>query len=241
MRPLVCRFLPAALAGAALLFVHAGFAPAAWAQDTTVTVQYNGDLDPTNAPDTASGTGPVGGTLTVSPTQSNYIAAGDVRTGSSLIGTVQEDPNVLLFVPFVNRTDVAARYNLGVAQEFTSVAFSLLPPASGPGTGIRFVTGGVNTGGGFDSANVVGDLSVVFFNRNGSALAPGAGFTAFFQIFAPDPGRDSQYDFGINVTPVGRPVAGTVIPEPGTGMLALAALGTLPLGTLAARRRRHIP
>ena len=213
----------------ALCLAVAAAGPAAHAQDdTTVTIQYNGDEDPTNAPNTVSGEGPVGGIVPVDVPQDNYIAPGGVQTGESLIGTVQEDPNIFLFVNFFNRTDLAPQFQLGVPADFQNVTFSLVPIVSGPGAGIRFVTGGVNAGGGFDSANVVDDFNVVFFNRSGAPLRPRDSFTAFLQIAAPDPGPDQSYSFTINT----RPLA--VIPEPGT--LALAASVGLPLLSVGCRR-----
>lgn len=229
------RFLPVALV-AAVLF--SGVCPTAWAQETTVTVQYNGDNDPTNAPNQEQATGPTGGEIPIIIDENVFItdqSSDPVRSGARMVINVQDDPILIPSVEIRNRTDLARQFGFNQPPiPFSSFTLTLTPPASGPGTGVQFLRGGLDVRG-FDVIQFIDPFNISLSNRPGSGtlpILPGQSFFVFFRINAPAPGEGEQYTFNLDL----RPNVIAQIPEPGTA--GLAAAGLLPLLGLIALRRR---
>lgn len=213
------RLLPIA---ASVALIAAGTAPA-FAQGTSVFYTYNGGTSSASGNNDPNPSGPV--------TVTGTAPVSTPSTGTALAGTIQSDP--LIINQFtIRNTDRIFSYD--------SILFTLTPPPSGPGATIGFVrlpNGSPGYGlGDFDQVVILDRTHFQFSSTTGKQLDPGEAAFIEFYIDAPSPGpTGSSYNFGVNLAPR---ISGGVIPEPSTGLLALA--GTLlPAASGLIRRRRR--
>jgi len=235
------RLLPAVAGAALMLAAGTGASPAlAQAQDGfSVFYSYNNgnsfasgtnDGAP-NDPVIVNGDDPVG---LPPPPPPELQAPGSPTT---LAGTIQSDPIIINNFSLLNTS---------ASDSYDFILFTLFGPQdldpnyTGPGTGIRFTTFNGQPGsanGDLNQFELINDKTLRLFSSNGQTLDPAEITFVQFYIDAPSPGAapGSFYNFNVVLTPN---IPTGVIPEPATGLLALA--GALPvLSSLIRRKRRH--
>jgi hypothetical protein len=215
-------FLAAVVIAAASPLLLGPVALRSFAQGTAVTYVYNGGTSTTSGSNEFNPNGPV--------TVTGDEPISTPSTGSALAGTIQSDPLIINQFTIQN-TDPIFSYD--------SILFTLTPPPSGLGAAIRFVrlpNGSPGYGlGDLDQVVILDPTNFEFSSSTGKQLDPGEFAFIEFYIDAPSPGpTGSSYNFGVNLTPR----LSAVIPEPSTGLLALAG-ALLPASSLVRRGRRR--
>ena len=232
------RLLPA-VAGAALMLAAGTAASPVLAQDGfSVFYSYNngnssasGTVRNLNDPVIVTGLDPV---KLPPPPPPELLAPG---TPTTLAGTIQSDPIIINNFSLLNDS---------TSDSYDFILFTLQGPDdldstyTGPGTGIKFTTfmGQQGTAGGpLNQFQLIDDKTLRLFSSNGQTLDPSELNAVQFYIDAPSPGpTGSRYRFNVVLTPN---IPDGAIPEPATGLLALA--GALPVltGLIRRKRRQH--
>ncbi len=234
------RLLPA-VAGATLMLAAGTAASPALAQNQngfTVRYSYNNGFSSAVGTNDGAPNDPVivnGDDPVELPPRPRFLGPRAPLPPTTLAGTIQSDPLIINNFSLLNTS---------AADSYAFIDFTLLGPRDldpsyvGPGTGIRFTTFNGQPGiadGDLDQFQLINDKTLRLFSSSGQSLDPDETTFVQFYIDAPSPGpTGSSYRFNVVLTPN---TAGA-IPEPATGLLALA--GALPvLPGLVRRKRRH--
>ena len=231
------RLLPALTGAALMLAAGTGASPVFAQNGFSVFYSYNNgnsfasgtnDGNP-NDPVIVNGDDPV----ELPPPPPPFLLAPGSPT--TLAGTIQSDPIIINNFSLLNTS---------ASDSYDSILFTLLGPQdldpayTGPGTNIRFTTFNGQPGiasGDLNQFQLINDKTLRLFSSNGQTLDPGEITFVQFYIDAPSPGpTGSSYRFNVVLTPN---IPDGVIPEPATGLLALA--GALPAASLWIRRKHR--